>query len=224
MSVVELHMSQRRDRILEAARRIIGRRGVEGLTMRDLADAAGVTPPTVYNLVGGKDAILASLLAQVLERALAATAAFEEGSPIDRAFAVSAAGYAELLAQPEYARALLRHFITTNHDDPLRRAIDVQHTAMMAEVLRDAQAAGEIEAWIDAEAVSQSLYAPYVMAMIRWAKGDLDDAGLSRAARLGMALVLLGIARGATRARMEVIAREAQAASTAEAPKRRRKS
>ena len=39
MSVVELHMSQRRDRILEAARRIIGRRGVEGLTMRDLADA-----------------------------------------------------------------------------------------------------------------------------------------------------------------------------------------
>ena len=51
-------MAERRERILEAARGLIESRGYEGLTMRDLAGASGVTVPTVYNLIGSKEEVL----------------------------------------------------------------------------------------------------------------------------------------------------------------------
>ena len=49
-------MAERRERILEAARGLVERGGYDGLTMRSLATASGVTVPTVYNLIGGKEA------------------------------------------------------------------------------------------------------------------------------------------------------------------------
>jgi len=51
-------MAQRRERILAAAREIVAEQGTAGLSMRDLARKSRVTVPTVYNLVGGKDAVL----------------------------------------------------------------------------------------------------------------------------------------------------------------------
>ncbi|MGE4607774.1 MAG: helix-turn-helix domain-containing protein, partial [Myxococcota bacterium] len=50
--------AERRERILGSAREMIGARGYESLTMRDLARTARVTVPTIYNLIGGKEAVL----------------------------------------------------------------------------------------------------------------------------------------------------------------------
>ena len=54
MSLHDEHKAERRARILQAARRLIARRGVQRLNMRDLAQEARVSVPTVYNLIGGK--------------------------------------------------------------------------------------------------------------------------------------------------------------------------
>ena len=51
-------MRQRRERILAAAAELVARDGIDGLTTRRLADEAGVTPPTLYNLIGSKEEIL----------------------------------------------------------------------------------------------------------------------------------------------------------------------
>ena len=61
-------MQQRRDRILETAREIMSTEGFEGLSIRDLAKKAGVTTPTIYNLVGSKNEILEQLMEGVFER------------------------------------------------------------------------------------------------------------------------------------------------------------
>ena len=45
-SLLDQQMAERRQRILDAARGMIGERGYEGLTMRDLAEASRVTVPT----------------------------------------------------------------------------------------------------------------------------------------------------------------------------------
>jgi AcrR family transcriptional regulator len=62
------NMARRRERILDAARDILSHRGIDGFNVRDLADAAGVTVPTIYNLIGKKTQILELLTFDMLER------------------------------------------------------------------------------------------------------------------------------------------------------------
>ena len=62
MSKRTLEMNRRRDRILEAARELISKHGSGHLTMRSLAEASGVTVPTIYNLIGNKDAVLGATI------------------------------------------------------------------------------------------------------------------------------------------------------------------
>lgn len=64
-NIRERRMQERRQRILTEARRIIAAGGVDALTTRGLAAAAEVTQPTLYNLIGNKDAILEALLSQL---------------------------------------------------------------------------------------------------------------------------------------------------------------
>jgi AcrR family transcriptional regulator len=55
------NMVIRRDRILDAARTIIAESGFDALSLRDLAQRAEVTVPTIYNLIGNKAAVVAQL-------------------------------------------------------------------------------------------------------------------------------------------------------------------
>ena len=57
----QANKEKRRCRILAAARQLLTERGFEGLNSRDLAKAAGVTTPTLYNLVGNKAEVLTTL-------------------------------------------------------------------------------------------------------------------------------------------------------------------
>lgn len=61
------NMEQRRQRILDAARSIIVQSGVDGLTTRGIAEAAGVTAPTLYNLIGSKDDIIRAMVVKSVE-------------------------------------------------------------------------------------------------------------------------------------------------------------
>lgn len=82
------NMAQRRARILHAARRMLVTGGIEGLNLRALAAAAGVTVPTIYNLVGNKEDLIASLFTQTLVEVEARMAAHAGTEPLELAEAV----------------------------------------------------------------------------------------------------------------------------------------
>ncbi len=58
---------QRQSDILASARQMLSDVGYSGMTMRGLADKAGVAPATLYNLYGGKDELIMSNDSQVLD-------------------------------------------------------------------------------------------------------------------------------------------------------------
>jgi AcrR family transcriptional regulator len=72
----ERHLATRRE-ILDAAWRLARERGLTGWTLRDVADAVGMRPPSLYVYVDGKNAVYDAMYAD---------------------------GYAELLARGERAR------------------------------------------------------------------------------------------------------------------------
>ena len=80
----ERQAQQTRDEILRAARRLFAERGYAGTTVRDVAEAAGVSAQTVYDSVGSKQALverLNDLIDQEANVGAIARAAAESGDP-----------------------------------------------------------------------------------------------------------------------------------------------
>lgn len=214
MSLLDEHKAERRARILAAARELIATRGFDGLTMRHLARASRVSVPTLYNLFGGKHALLLGELEETFAKVTGALARVSGKRFVERAFAAIEAGNAELLAAPRYSRELIHVFLTSAETRPLRRGIEERYVALMAGVLREAQATRAFAAWADPVAVSRRMFSHYTHAMIEWAQGDLDDEAFRTATSLGGCLMMLGLARGAAARALARRARQLQ-------PKRR---
>jgi AcrR family transcriptional regulator len=223
MSLFDEHKAERRSRILAAARRLIAERGYDGLTMRDLARASHVSVPTLYNLFGGKSALLFAELEETFRTVAASLQTAGEGSVVERAFAVCEAGNRDLLAVPRYSRELVHLFLVSEDTQTIRRTIAERYIAMMAGVLRDGQAAGELVAWADPVAVATRMFAHYVHAMIEWAKGEIDDEQFGAATFYGMSLMLLGLTRGRVARELARRAQEFQQRAVARPARRARK-
>src|SRR6185436_3003916 len=207
MNLHEVNKAERRGRILHAARRLIARRGVSRLNMRDLAVEARVSVPTVYNLIGGKQELLAALLQSMIEE-VAAVQVDAGGSFVDRGNAMCLATQRALLEMPDYARELVLGFVTSDESSRVRHAMDEKSVELMTNLLRLGQAEGELVEWAVPELVAGSMYMALVAAMIRWAKREIDDEGLRLWISAGTGLALLGVTRGRARTQMETLLKE----------------
>ncbi|MGA8571764.1 MAG: TetR/AcrR family transcriptional regulator [Desulfobaccales bacterium] len=100
--------------ILAAARRLMQSRGVEAVTMEEIAASAGVAKGTVYLYFPGKDQLVQSLISQVGQNILADIEAVVSGSgaPLTKVQEVAAVLLDYLMRErdlfPVYARDLLR--------------------------------------------------------------------------------------------------------------------
>lgn len=56
--------ARRREEIVTAARDLFARQGIDATTMADIAAAAEVSPPTVFNYFGSKDGILIAMITE----------------------------------------------------------------------------------------------------------------------------------------------------------------
>ena len=76
-----------RGRILDAAERLFAERGYEAASLRDIAAAAGVAQPGLYNYFDGKQALYAAVLDRALEPMAEALEAHLDGAGGRQAFA-----------------------------------------------------------------------------------------------------------------------------------------
>jgi AcrR family transcriptional regulator len=207
MGLLEEHKAERRARILTAARAAITRDGYDGLTMRELARAARVSVPTLYNLFGGKDAILTALL----EAAAARLAALPPvgDSFMARGGASFELGMAMIEAEPALYRAAARVFLdftpahtadpaqTANATRAMRRRVEDGYVAVMAANLAAAKAAGQLADWADPHTVATHMFSIFISAFLGWALGEFDLEMFRLAGLSGTCHVLAGAARGA---------------------------
>jgi AcrR family transcriptional regulator len=98
MRVTAEAKAETRQRILEAARQLFAASGYEASTTRSIADAAGIANGTLFNYFANKEAILASLIAEVTARIHSdlENGSPEEGSFEEALFAFVAAGLRKL--------------------------------------------------------------------------------------------------------------------------------
>lgn len=202
--------AERRERILAAVRLVIGEQGYENLTMRDLARSARVTVPTIYNLIGGKEAVLFAAIEEQTAQFLASIDRAQRRSPASHALSVVDSCTTELLRLPDYYRTLLSILLGRPAARSMRDLVDAALTGAFARALEEMRAAGELAPWANPQMLARSLGSQLEYTSMRWASGELDAEALDSAAVYGVGLMLLAISEGSSRRELQRRVAEAQ--------------
>ncbi|HET7095310.1 MAG TPA: TetR/AcrR family transcriptional regulator [Thermomicrobiales bacterium] len=172
-------MSDRKTGILEAACRVIARRGVRGLRVEEIAREAGVSVALIYYYFEGRAELLRCALEYVNQRADAYT------QPDLPAAAATPDALVAMLLREIQDDPTVRESVIVWHEllasaifEPgLREAVsrsDAGWIESIAAVVRQGQAAGAIPPTIDAAAAAQRLTALVAGLSDRWLIGSLS--------------------------------------------------
>jgi AcrR family transcriptional regulator len=140
-----LTLEQRRNRILAAATRIFSRKGYDGASISEIAAAAGITKPVLYDHFSSKDALFETLLCSIRDELLAkgrSIAQSSAGGEVRFRSAVDAF-FAFVEARPDAARILL--IVPQGNPITVKLSRDVQRgaTAAISQLLKSYLPSGQ---------------------------------------------------------------------------------
>jgi AcrR family transcriptional regulator len=171
MSLREQKKVRARSDILAAANTLIARKGYENTTMREIADAAKLSYQTLYNYFPSKALIVQAMLTDVdqFDTRIAAIIA-GSGGVIGKLHQIIK-HYFDLVAHRE--RALWREIVLeVLKNAPEYLALQALKSSagfnVLRSLLRDAQTAGELDPYVDADLLAHTLYAITDFAFLRF--------------------------------------------------------
>jgi AcrR family transcriptional regulator len=166
--------SELRSRIYDAALTLFRRQGVARTTIRQIAQAADVGVGTFFNYFSSKEAVLAEFGVSQTERLqhLLAAPEFTEASTRERIETLLRLLVAGVEAEPELARGMARAALRSHTFFQEGRQLFITFATLLAGVLRDGQARGEVNAESDADVAAQMVITTYAMLILDWAESD----------------------------------------------------
>ncbi|MEM7330307.1 MAG: TetR/AcrR family transcriptional regulator [Pseudomonadota bacterium] len=171
---------KRRQRILFEARRVLTREGYDALTTRGLAKAAGVTQPTLYNLIGSKDDILRVLLEESVARVWERLNQLEASDPLEAIEAVTIEPLKLFEADETYHRAAvissdhLHGALATGDDIEEQNFVGRESAQMATLAAQSAIDAGLLRGRIPASVFGEQMYICFRGPMRDWAYGFIS--------------------------------------------------
>jgi AcrR family transcriptional regulator len=206
MDLVSRQKEERRQRILEVARRLIGDRGYESVTMRELAEESLVSVPTLYNLFGGKHELLFAAVEAHFTDLLGGEERIGGRSGLQRLVGMAKLMSAQTLASVTYSRNLMSFFGGGGAGGVmLREFVSVQLTQQVLGAIEQMQSKRQLAAWADAQTLAERLASQIIITTFEWSNGHLDDATLEPAMLYGVAVMLLGLVRGKAASEVEAL-------------------
>lgn len=178
-SVRARSMQQRRDRILAAARQLIARGGFEALNLRALANAAEVTVPTIYNLVGNKEELVVALFDEALSEIEQRVSSHRGASPLERAEAVVTESIDVFAADEDFYRAafIALEYLDQNatHHHAAQQLFDWGERMLLAGCAA-CHSAGLLRGHVPTTLLSAQVLRCYRSSSRAWALGQIDIA------------------------------------------------
>lgn len=180
-------------KIIAAASDLWREHGIDKVPLSQIAAVAGVSPQTIYNLIGGLDAIALAVMNVALDKVEAALVgttatgvelALEACRASARMYVDDAGLYRQVLVR------IPRVLFEGTHLG--RDAAEIAVAAMT-----QAQAAGEVSSAVDPDRLGRTIYSNYLGAIYDWACGDASDAVFLATSEMG---VLAPVAACATEA------------------------
>lgn len=193
----------RRARILQCARELVTAVGYEGLTMRELAHCAKVSPTTLYNLYKNKDELLFAAVGDFMSgnyrqaRGLAPEAGYEQLVKVVEVMAE------QVVATPEYAEAIAKSLFQATPDHPLSKLLVDRASQQCLPSLQAMAATRQLRPEVHQPRIAHLLVNGSWGCIFGWLKGVVALPDLRRELRDLRLAILISATKGSARQAME---------------------
>jgi AcrR family transcriptional regulator len=182
----------KRGKILRELRRQIDLQGIAGITMRDLALAAGVTPKTLYNLFGSKDALVSQSVRDTYKTVMGAiTQDHKDLDAFEQLIAYAAASAEFNLSEPVYTSTMIYAYYSA--DSSLVSFHEDFHNYIGGAfkiLLKSMQDAGELHSWSPAEVIARQIVECLISTAAEWTRGIVSSDQFIDTSLLGVLSLL----------------------------------
>jgi AcrR family transcriptional regulator len=156
-----------RRQLVDAARELFSQRGFEAVSLREVAQAAGVTPAMVHYYFGGRHGLWKAVLEDTLEGVLEAMRGAREDIEAPGGLAVYLRRHAATLgANPWLAPLLYREVVLAGPSADFVDRFPARLRALLGGAIEQARARGEIDPALDPRLVLLSLIAAAVFPFV----------------------------------------------------------
>ena len=193
-------MAARRRRILDGAAGLLAEGGPAELSMRRLADAADVSVNTIYNLIGGREAVIAALVDEVIGVIAPLVDEADSSDAIARCVAIVAGSTSAVIESHELTRPLAQEIF--GHGGPGSALSHSWGTRTLQEAIEGAVELGLLDDSVSPSALAETVYAVWANTALRWAHGAIDDDGFEALTLTGLYVALLAVSTDDVDARL----------------------
>ncbi len=198
---------ENRRKIVAAARRILEQEGAEALSMRRLAEEAGVALRTPYNLFGSKARVLATLLGEQFQTvAVAVQGNGGQGGALALLRMTDALEEA-MGSQEAYLRAIYWEVMTADEQEPRDQGVGL-FIAILRPLLQRAYENRELQSEVDVDELNRHLGLVALALIGMWAGGQLSSGEMFARIRRSWCEILLAWSRGRTHKELQAVLME----------------
>lgn len=169
----ESRQQRTRAEILHAVGEIIAAEGLDGLTMRKLADRAGVAVATLYNQFTDRDGVLIAFVSNGLDQLEFELDEQPAADPIDATRVLFAALDETIDARKHVWRPVLAT-LRSVPNSPRMGGVGERIVAAVEADLAKAQAAGLLVAHCNVDRLAWHIFVSWMRGLERWAQGTID--------------------------------------------------
>jgi len=169
----ESRQQRTRAEILHAVGEIIAADGLDGLTMRKLADRAGVAVATLYNQFTDRDGVLVAFVSSGLDQLEFELDEQPAADPIDATRVLFAALDETIDARKHVWRPVLATLRSVPNSPRMGSVGERIVTAVEADLAK-AQAAGMLVAGCNVDRLAWHIFVSWMRGLERWAQGTID--------------------------------------------------
>ena len=206
----ELSKAARKSRILNAARALIQESGDVGFSMRGLAERAGLSVMTLYNLVGSQQEILLQILVEDMATTTVEREALGYEDALDEMFGMIPYIRAAFSAEFRYRRTIVLSLFQKSAASVRREARNIYMTGW-SRILEAAKAQGLIRASADIPTLLVVIDNVYTANIFSLSAEDVSEDVFEARAQYGFALAVSSVASAAHARRVRAFLEDCQA-------------
>lgn len=169
----ESRQQRTRAEILNAVGEIVAADGLDGLTMRKLADRAGVAVATLYNQFTDRDGVLVAFVSNGLDELEFELDEQPASDPIDATRVLFAALDETIDARTHVWRPVIAT-LRSVPDSPRMGAVGERIVAAIEADLAKAQATGLLIGHCNVDRLAWHIFVSWMRGLERWAHGTID--------------------------------------------------
>ena len=165
-------MTQRQNEIINAAIQLIAKNGIQGMTIKNLANAIKVTEPAIYRHFESKTAILAAILENFKNFALSISSEMlsKNESALERIFMIYRAYFNKFSETPSLVSVIFSDEIFKNDKNLSSKISSLLNTneEMFCSIVKNGQKANEIRNDIDNKQIALMIMGSMRLLVKKW--------------------------------------------------------